>query len=61
MGSWEGHCSGTVMETVIVGVSFGQALMRLLTVSVLLVLVPLRGAAYCVLVAAGGLGGGSAQ
>jgi hypothetical protein len=35
MGSWEGHCSGTAMETVIVGVSFGQALIRLLTVPVL--------------------------
>lgn len=34
MGSWEGHCSGTAMETAIVGVSFRQALIRLLTVPV---------------------------
>lgn len=52
MGSWEGHCSGTAMGTAIDGVSAGQALLRLLTVSVLLLVLS---AAYCVLESAAGL------
>lgn len=49
MGSCEGHCSGTAMGTAIVGVSFGQALIRLLTVAGCWCWCCMRSAAYCVL------------